>query len=96
MGIVVLTIMCLMRLALGLAGLHWEVNSTDGPDSPEWERRCPLRVNSPAGPPGGTRWTRMCRARPRESGQVCRNDPMISRLDATHAYADEGCSRMRG
>ncbi len=26
-------------LALELAAWHWGVDSTDGPDSPEWERR---------------------------------------------------------
>ena len=96
MGIVLVMIMCLMLLALGLAALRWGVDSTDGPDSPEWERRRTWRDNRPPGSPGGMRWTRMRRVRPWESGQVCRNDPMISRLDATQAYADEGCSRIRG
>ena len=39
MGIVVLIIIVVMLLALGLAALRWGVDSTDGPDSLEWERR---------------------------------------------------------
>ena len=39
MSIVVLSMIVAMLLALGLAALHWGIDSTDGPDSLEWERR---------------------------------------------------------
>jgi hypothetical protein len=33
------TLLILMLIALGYAANRWGVNSIDGPDSPEWERR---------------------------------------------------------
>ena len=39
MGVMILTIVLGMLIMLGLAALWWGVDTTDGPDSPEWERR---------------------------------------------------------
>ena len=46
MGIVVLITIVAMLLALDLAALRWGVDSTDGPDSLEWERRRSWRHES--------------------------------------------------
>ena len=39
MGVLILMIAFVLLIALGLAALRWGVDTTDGPDSPEWERR---------------------------------------------------------
>ena len=39
MGVMIVMILLGMLIVLGLAALWWGVDTTDGPDSPEWERR---------------------------------------------------------
>lgn len=45
MGVVILLIALAMLIAFDLAALRWGVDTTDGPDSPEWERRRTWRVD---------------------------------------------------
>ena len=47
MGVMILMIALVLLIALGLAALRWGVDTTDGPDSPEWERRRTWRGYTP-------------------------------------------------
>ena len=39
MGVIIVILIVGMLIALGLAAWRWGVDTTDGPDSLEWERR---------------------------------------------------------
>ena len=38
-GMMEIVLIHLMLIVLGIAAHQWGINSIDGPDSPEWERR---------------------------------------------------------
>ena len=38
-GMMEIALFILMLIALAIAANRWGINSIDGPDSPEWERR---------------------------------------------------------
>ena len=47
MGVMVVMIIVGMLILLGLAALRWGVDTTGGPDTPEWERRRTWRASVP-------------------------------------------------